>query len=164
MKSCRHRKGTPPVAEFAHFFFFFNTYISTFLVQLEPAAHPHGFHQLCLKYQVLTDSSWWGGAWMWEGWWYREVGVWGRGGLLLLCGQDRFTRGHTDGRLRCENSLSRQTPGIPGPPKGGRLGDLGGTHSSLYQRSKSRGWGGWSVLWVVVGVSEGIWGTNFKRL
>lgn len=40
-----HRKGTPPVAEIAHFFFF-NTYISTFLVQLEPAAHPHGFHQL----------------------------------------------------------------------------------------------------------------------
>lgn len=56
-----HRKGTPPVAEIAHFFFF-NTYISTFLVQLEPAAHPHGFHQLCLKYQVLTDSRWWWGS------------------------------------------------------------------------------------------------------
>lgn len=85
---------------------------------------------------------------MWEGWWwwYREVGVGAGGGLLLLCGQDRFTRGHADGCLRCENSLSRQTPGIPRPPKGGRLGDLGGTHSSQYQRSKSVCVGWWGVV------------------
>lgn len=43
---------------------------------------------------------------------------------------DQFTRS-----LHCENSLSREMPGIPWPPKGGHLGDLGGTHSSQSQGS-----------------------------
>lgn len=38
----------------------FLCYISTFLVQLEPGVPPRGFDQLCLEYEVLTDSS--------EGW------------------------------------------------------------------------------------------------
>lgn len=66
---------------------------------------------------------------------------WGGEGYLL-CGQDQFTRRYVDACLHCENSLSSETPGIPWPPKGGRLCDLSGMHSSQSLGSKSRGrWG-----------------------
>lgn len=70
--------------------------------------------------------------------------------VFLLCGQDGSARRRpADGCLGCENTLSRRTAGrqaagwqagrqagIPRPPKGGRLGDLGGTHSSLCTRDQ----------------------------
>lgn len=78
---------------------------------------------------MLTDSS--GGLGV------GEVAVQGGGeerGSSCVVG-DQFTRRNADACLHCENSLSRETPGIPWPPKGGRLGDLGGTHSSQSQGS-----------------------------
>lgn len=73
---------------------------------------------------------------MWERWLRREVGS--RGGSSCVAGislpEETWTL-----VLRCENSPSSETPGIPRPPKGGHPGNLGGTHSSQSLGSKNRG-------------------------
>lgn len=72
----------------------------------------------------------------------------GRGKGLLLCGRDRFTRRNVDTYLHLENGVNREMPGIPRPPKGGRLGDLGGTNS--WQSVGLKGW-----MWRYCSVSLG---------
>lgn len=68
------------------------------------------------------------------------------GGGGLLCGRDQFTRRNVDACLHCENSLSSETPGIPRPPKGGQLGDLGGDAFLAVpgiQKQRGSAGGGW---------------------
>lgn len=76
---------------------------------------------------------------------------WGEGSGPLLCGRDQFTRRNADACLHCENRLSSETPGIPRPPKGGQLCDLGGdAFLAVPGIQKQKGSAG---RWMAVGLS-----------
>lgn len=120
-------------------------YINTFFILLDPAVSPRGFYQLYSQHEEVIDSS------------RRERG-WVRGGCCTCRGGEgkgaplvwsrsvyQKKPGHLSAlRKRSEQRNARHSS----LPKGGRLGDLGGTNS--WQSVGLKGW-----MWHYCSVSLG---------
>lgn len=107
------------------------------------------FHKHILASVGAESSS----TWLWSAirCWLTAVGVQMGSAVprgLLLCGRHRFTRRNADTRSGLWKQSGVDMLDIPRPPKGGHLGDAGGTHSFPSTVSRSSGGRGSRGMWL----------------